>query len=67
MKNIVNMLRFSLKQSDLALLGNFKMTILISLLAFYSFKISVNEYIPSVAPLKLKRESSLDSLLIYTN
>ena len=47
MKNTVNMLRFSLKQS---LLGNFNMTILISLLAFSSFKISVNEYITSVVP-----------------
>ena len=34
MKNIVNMLRFSLKQSGLALLGTFNMTILISQLAF---------------------------------
>ena len=42
------MLRFLLKQSGLALLGNFNIKILISLLAFLSFKISVNENIPSV-------------------
>ena len=42
----------SLKQSGLALLGNVNMTILINILVFKSFKISVNEYIPSVDPKK---------------
>ena len=54
------MLRFSLKQSDQALLGSYNITILIR------FKISVNEYIHTLSGFsKLKRESSLGSLLIY--
>ena len=56
------MLRFSLKQSDQAFLGNFNNTILIR------FKVSVNEYIHTLSGLsKPKRESSLGSLLIYKN
>ena len=50
MKIFVNMLRFSLKQTGLALLGNYTTTMLISLLALYSFKISVHEYVLSLTP-----------------